>query len=160
MPRSGMSVAQYFGCDSVKPKLDYCERSPNSTGFLVVEYGDNDYGWMIANALSRLYSWIQESNSHLMPDKSIRPCFESLLDSGSLATMLDRLISLECLASQVESATRGLYRDNSVDKFQLAEFTENTYLNATIRIKDVFDEEWTNGEVAWLNFDTGQILLV
>lgn len=135
--------------------------------YLEVDYHDNDYGWPVKAALERLWGYLHENNGHLLKGKPLSSVFVSLHRAGSLVTLIERLYCLEDMAGDVEYLTRGLH---FMGRFPVewkkarikspGEFShKNTYLTFKLHFRKTDKEinKWQNGEVAYLELETGKV---
>lgn len=142
--------------------------------YLIVKFGDNDFGYPILAALERLWGWINQNNAHLAGHGdylTMSQIYLRLLKCGALEQQLLRLFVLEDLCYDVEGRTRGLYEGRywSDEKLGFDHPSDlgptNTYLGIEVHLCDALEEGWAwadavdgwaNGECARLNLETGE----
>jgi hypothetical protein len=143
--------------------------------YLVVKFFDNDFGYPMLGALTRLWEYIHTNNAHLTgPDRprsahrsglTLTQLYQSLHECGALESLILRLFVLERLCQDVEHKTRGLtWADVDWAEHVVKEpshLTDDTYLSVEVDIygeyETIPDIEWANGECAFLNLDDGTI---
>lgn len=144
------------------------EKKGKTKMYVKVEFHDNDFGNPVRNGLDRLWNYVYENNSHAFQDTfTILDAFKWLHKEGHLKRLLDMLVDIEYIACNVEFCTRGLYHTNpQIREQDIPESTESiTKSYLTLDISIIEDNEydankWENGEVAYLNIETGDITLL
>lgn len=119
--------------------------------YLIVEFGDNDFGYPMIAALQRLWQYVYENNhSH----GEMSSFFEKLHAVGSLESMVMRLFVLEQACYDVEHLTRCLYWTD-LSNMELQEMRQDYYLECPVEFSNDLPEP-DNGERAWLDLTTGE----
>lgn len=141
--------------------------------FLRIDFGDNDFGRPIMDALHRIWKDIHRNNYHItskmgpddkhFSDRSIADMFIELHKVGALTSMLNLAIDCEYMYGRVEFATRGLYWktvrwEDSITNNHLESITDR-YLKFDISFhkNNKFADEWNNSESAYLDLETGEV---
>ncbi len=132
--------------------------------YLRVKFGDNDFGIPVQAALKRIWADVHENNAdNIDPSTShtIPEMFRELHKAGALESMVARAIDCENHYSEVECSTRCLYwekicwEEKTVAK--TFESITDVYLSIDLSFHEKMSEEWTNGEEAWLDLETGKV---
>lgn len=130
--------------------------------YLSVSFGDNDFGGIVITALKRIWQWVQTNNAHCVGSahpRTVPQMFRKLHTAKALITMIERMCDVEHMASDVEFATRGLYwkKVEWSEKCITSKFAQLNYLSFGLKFyrDKTFTKKWKNGEVAWLDFETG-----
>lgn len=118
--------------------------------YLIIEFGDNDYGIPMIAALQRLWQYVSK-NAHV--SSRIPEFFKKLHAVGALEPMLMRLFVLEQACSDVEHLTRCLEWD--FDKKELPETRLEYYLECPVKFSADLPKP-NNGEDAWMDLETGE----
>ena len=130
--------------------------------YLIIEYGDNDFGMYVSAALDRLWSNVNYSNGHIQEYRTLAQMIYGLHCGKVLYGIICLLIDAEYMAGDAEHATRGLYwkkvnwKESKIHKPERN--ITNKYLNISIKFtKDnKFMKKDRNGESAYLNLLTGE----
>ena len=122
--------------------------------YLIVEFGDNDFGIPIIAALERLWQYVSK-NAHV--SSRIPEFFEKLHAVNALEPMIMRLFVLEHACYDVEFLTRCLVWD--FDKKELPETRLEYYLECPVKFSESLPEP-DNGETAWLDLTTGEVQVI
>ena len=141
--------------------------------YLRVEFGDNDFGWPVRDALKRIWADVYRNNAHLIDPAwrghdhefiSLSEMFYALHKVGALEPMIARAVDCECHYSDVESATRGLHPqrfpwDDKVVSKSFESITDK-YLSTDLSFHaEMLESEADNSEDAWLDLETGKVEL-
>ena len=138
--------------------------------YLRVEFGDNDFGFPVQDALKRIWADVYRNNAHLIDPAwrghdhefiSLSEMFHALHKVDALKPMIARTVDCEYHYSDVESATRGLHSqkfpwDDKVVTKTFKSITD-TYLSIDLSFHAEISESWANGEEAWLDLETGKV---
>ncbi len=142
--------------------------------FLIVHFGDNDFGQPVICALRRIWHDVAKNNWMITNDriretesrinKSYVDIFNSLHSAGILQPMIELAIDCEFLYGRVEFATRGHYSPRKFKQGyepierELISIT-HVYLNVHLSFVKKRPTRWANGEKVWLNLITGDVKL-
>ena len=127
--------------------------------YLKVLYHDNDFQGSIDKALKRLWKYISHNNKNEMEPKPLPELFQAYHKKGILFELINYLILSECIASDVEHQTRGLAleRRHDLDSFE-HHISTPAYLGCKIEFRKQHTmHRFNNGEVSWLELETGEI---
>lgn len=119
--------------------------------YLIVEFGDNDFGIPMIAVLERLWQYVYENN-HSFGEMS--DFFEKLHAVGALEPMIMRLFVLEQACYDVEFLTRCLYWD--FNKKEFPEMRLDYYLECPVKFSKSLPKP-DNGETAYMNLITGEV---
>lgn len=131
--------------------------------YLKIEFGDNDFGFPVQDALKRIWADIHENNAGCLDptSRTIPEMFQELHKAGALESMVARAIDCEDHYSAVECSTRCLYWDKIDWKEKKVSKTfesiTDKYLSVDLSFHAKMCEEWANGEEAWLDLETGAV---
>ena len=129
-------------------------KSKETKKYLIVEFGDNDFGIAMIAALERLWQYVSK-NAHV-PSK-IPEFFEKLHAVGALEPMVMRLFVLEQACYNMEFLTRCL--DWDFNKKELPEMQLDYYLDCPVKFSPNVPP-YNNGEDAWMDLTTGKVEIV
>lgn len=139
--------------------------------YLRVDFGDNDFGAVVQEAIERVSRNVYVNNAHCLSDKADDPHFSNrtiadiffeLHKAKVLVVWLERAVDAIHHYSDIEFATRGLYwkkvdwKGKQVSK-KFKSLTDNC-LSLKLSFKSKMSNKWCNGEVVWLDMHTGAVV--
>ena len=141
--------------------------------YLKIHFGDNDFCSYVQEAVEKVSEDIHSSNAHnLSTDPNnehfssltISGIFAKLHKAGALQLLLERAVDAVHHYSEVEFTIRGLYwkkvewgeKKVSKEFLSITEGPGGILLTLSFHAKR--NDKWENGEVVWLDMDTGEVV--
>lgn len=134
--------------------------------YLEIDLRDNDCTAILQFALHRLWGYVNRNNGHLQQNRLLPDMFRWLHSNGLLEKIISVLFFLECEASSIEFATRGLdtekinWKHHTVDDPDSWKNWRESYFGQSLNVRIVKRKrpriKWSNGEIVWLELETGK----
>jgi hypothetical protein len=138
--------------------------------YMEIKFHDNDFSGHFTTALNRLWKYVDGNNGHM---KSTSDIFKEMFDNDVLIPMIQKMLCIAIVESNIEFMTRGLYWDKEpfnssinwnehIVKDPLKLHYEETYVildkeDIEFHEDDSFTKKWQNGEHISLNLKNGYV---